>query len=75
MQFQKDGHIVDSDGVIGDVCQTWLDLYSDLYRETNEETATEVEILADAQLRLQILSQPDVAEPDYFVGPIEYLGK
>lgn len=75
MQFQRDGHIGDSAGVIGDVCQTWLDLYSDLYRETHEETATQGEILADAELRLQILNQAEIAEPDYFVGPIEFLGK
>lgn len=69
MQFQKDGHIVDSAGVIGDVCQTWLDLYSDLYRETHEEAATEVEILADAQLRLQILSQPEIKSDPYPLIP------
>lgn len=64
MQFQKDGHIVDSSGVIGDNCQSWLDLYSDLYRETHEETATQGEILADAQLRFQILTRPEIFHPD-----------
>lgn len=78
MQFHTDGHIVDSSGVIPDICQTWLDLYADLYRETHEEFATVDEIIADADLRFQVITRSDVADPDdpdYFVGPIEYIGK
>lgn len=37
----------------------WYDLYADLYRQTHEETATDAEIMIDAEIRLKVLTTPD----------------
>lgn len=62
MQF----HIVDLGDAVEEVNHVWNDLYADLYRETHEETATDAEIIADAELRLQILTRPEIDDPNPF---------
>lgn len=37
----------------------WLAIYSDLYRETHEETASDGEVIADALERLTVIDSPD----------------
>lgn len=52
-------NIVGPRASVEEVNQVWGTVYADLYRESNEERASDYEILADVQERLKVLTTPD----------------